>query len=252
MRGDISHRGLDDGGLFFGGELDEVVLGGELDVGAEAVGVEAGLGDQAGVAAGDGLEVDVAAEAVGLAEGAGDFDELLHGVVGRLDDAGGEEEAFDVVALVEVEGEVDDFLRGEAGAAYVGGDAVDAEDAVVGAEVGEQDLEQGDAAAVGGVGVADALAVRGAEAAGGGRALGAGGGAGGVVLGGVGEDLEFLLDVHHAGALIDPMALWSWTAAVTDPIVLPVDCRGWREGDGLTGVIATIFGRVTSNEVWVE
>ncbi len=31
-------------------------------------------------------------------------------------------------------------------------------------------------------------------------ALGAGGGAGGVVLGGVGEDLELLLDVHHGAA----------------------------------------------------
>ena len=82
LGGDLAHRGLDDGGLFLGGELDEVALGGELDVGGEAVGVEAGLGDKFGVAAGDGLEVDVATELVDLPEGLGDGDELLHGVVG--------------------------------------------------------------------------------------------------------------------------------------------------------------------------
>jgi hypothetical protein len=130
---------------------------------------------------------------VDLSEGAGHLDELLHGVVGRLDDAGGEEETFDVVALVEVEGEVDDLLWGKAGAAYIGGDAVDAEDAVVGAEVGEEDFEEGDAAAVGRVGVADAGAVGVADAIGGAGAASSGGGAGGVVLCGVGEDFEFLL-----------------------------------------------------------
>ncbi len=44
---DLAHRGFDDGGLLFGGELDEVLLRGEFDVGGEAVGVEAGFVDEA-------------------------------------------------------------------------------------------------------------------------------------------------------------------------------------------------------------
>ena len=194
--GDLGHGGLDDGGPFLGGELDEVSLGGEFDIGGEAVGEEAGLIDEQLRRAGDGLEVDVTAELVDLAKLARDGDELLHGVVGRLDDAGGEEEAFDVVALVEVEGEVDDFFGGEAGALDVGRDAVDAEDAIVGADVGEEDFEERDAASVGGIGVADAHAVGVADALPVAAALGAAAGAGGVVLGGVGENFEFLLGVH--------------------------------------------------------
>jgi len=172
-------------------------LRGKLDVGGEPVCEEASLSDELGVAAGDRLEVDVAAEPVDLPESFGDGDELLHGVVRRLDDAGGEEETFDVIALVEVEGEVDDLFWGEAGALDVGGDAIDAEDAVVGAEVGKEDFEQRDAAAVRGVGMADALAVGAPDTAGRRGAFGARGGAGGIVLGRVGEDLELLLDVHH-------------------------------------------------------
>ena len=52
-----------------------------------------------------------------------------------------------------------DFSGRESGAGNIGGDAVDAEDAVVCAVIGEQDLEQGNAAAVGSVTVADASAV---------------------------------------------------------------------------------------------
>ena len=135
------------------------MLGWELDIGGESVGVEAGCFDEGLSAAGDGFEMDVAVEEVCEAEGSRDLDELLHGVVGRLDDAGGEEETFDVVALVEVESKLDDFFGGEAGAADVGGDAIDAEDAVVSTEIGEEDFEEGDAAAVGRVGVTDAGAI---------------------------------------------------------------------------------------------
>jgi hypothetical protein len=85
-------------------------------------------------------------------------------VVGVPDDAGGEEEALDVVPFVEVEGEFYDFGWGEGGALNVGGAAVDAVVAVVEAAVGEEDFEEGDAAAIGGVGVADAGSSGGAYA----------------------------------------------------------------------------------------
>ena len=107
---------------------------------------------------------------------------------------------FDVVALVELEGEGDDLLDREAGARGVGGAAVDAIGAVVEAPVGQQDLQQRDAAAVGRIGVADAHAAGRAEAGLAARALRrAGGGAGGVVLGGVGEDAQLRgkLRVHN-------------------------------------------------------
>ena len=58
--------------------------------------------------------MDVAAELVHLRAGVlATAIELLHGVVGRLDDAGRKKEAFDVVAFVEVERQVDDFFWGE-------------------------------------------------------------------------------------------------------------------------------------------
>lgn len=100
--------------------------------------------------------MDIAAEVVGFPEGFRDGDDLLHGVVGIADDAGAEEEAFDVVTLVEVEGELDDFVCGEDGAADVAGSTVDAVVAVVDAGVGKEELEQGNAAAVRSIGVADA------------------------------------------------------------------------------------------------
>ena len=144
--------------------------------------------------------MDVAGEAVVAAQDAGDAQQLLHGVVGRLHHAGGEEQPFDVVALVELEGEGDDLLDREAGARGVGGAAVDAVGAVVKAPVGQQDLQERDAAAVGRIGVADAHAAGRAEAGLAARALRrAGGGAGGVVLGGIGEDAQLRgkLRVHN-------------------------------------------------------
>lgn len=152
---DAAHGLTSTAEVFLGGEGFEAFLGGEFDVDADAVGVKAGLVDEFLRGFGDGLEVDVAAEVMVLAQGAGDLVDLLHGVVGIADDAGAEEEAFDVVAFVEVEGELDDFLWGEAGARGVAGAPVDAVVAVVDAGVGEENLEQGDAAAIGGVAVAD-------------------------------------------------------------------------------------------------
>ena len=110
---------------------------------------------------------------------------------------GAEEEALDVVAPVEIERELHHFLGREARAAHVAGDAVDAVEAVVDAVVGEQDLQQRNAAAIGRVAVADAGAGGGAEAAAARVALGrAAARAGGVVFGGVGEDGEFGGEIH--------------------------------------------------------
>jgi hypothetical protein len=60
---------------------------------------------------------------------------------------------------------VHDFIDGEAGARHVAADAVDAIEAVVLAVVGEEDLQQRDAAAIGRIAVADAHALVRAQAA---------------------------------------------------------------------------------------
>ena len=99
-----------------------------------------------------------------LAQGLCDCDELLHRVIGRLDDPRREEQPLDVVAFVEVQSERDHLFRREPGATDVRGDAIDAEDAVIGAEVGQQDFEQRNAASIRCVGVADSRAVGVADA----------------------------------------------------------------------------------------
>jgi len=194
----LVHRRFDDGGLLLRCELNEILLCWKFDVGTESVGVETCFFDQEFVSAGDSFKVYVAAELVDGAQRPGDLDELLHRVVRRLNDPRGKKEALDVVALVEVEREIDDLNWREARTPNVGRDAIDTEDTVVRAEVGEKDLEQGDAAAIRRVAVAYAHAIRVTDAFAIAFALGSGGSAGGVVFGGVCEDLEFLLDIHAA------------------------------------------------------
>ena len=126
--------------VFFGGEGGETFLCRKLDVDTNTVSIFSGLVDEFLGGFGDGFEVDVATEVMVFAQGAGDLVDLLHGVVGIADDAGAEEEAFDVVALVEVEGELDHFLRGKACARGVAGASIDAVVAIVNAGVGEEDF----------------------------------------------------------------------------------------------------------------
>jgi hypothetical protein len=109
--------------------------------------------------------VDVAAKVVLLAQHAGHLHHLLHGVVGALDDAAGEEQPLDAVAAVKVQRELHHLIDREARPGHVAGHAVDAVQAVVLAEVGEQNLEQRDAAPVRRVAVADAHALGRAHAA---------------------------------------------------------------------------------------
>ena len=111
-----------------------------------------------------------------------------------------QEQALDVVALVEVDREVDHLLDGEAGAPHVARAAVDAVGAVVHAEVGQQDLEQRDAAAVRRVGsgrcrcpVVEPTPLPSREFRRGAPA----GGAGRVVLRRIGKDRELVLDRRH-------------------------------------------------------
>ncbi|MDZ7914222.1 MAG: hypothetical protein U5O16_20660 [Rhodococcus sp. (in: high G+C Gram-positive bacteria)] len=179
--------------VLLGRQGHEALGGGQLDVDGQAVGVAACALHQLGRCVGNGLEVDVAAKVVLLAQHAGHLHHLLHGVVGALDDAAGEEQPLDAVAAVEVQRELHHLIDREARARHVAGDAVDAVQAVVLAAVGQQNLEQRDAAPVRRIAVADARALGGADAAPAHRVAlrSAAGCAGGVVLGGVGQDGEF-------------------------------------------------------------
>jgi len=96
-------------------------------------------------------------------------------VVGRLDDAGREEQALDVVALVELHREGHDLLDGEFRPGDVGRAPVDAIGAVEQAVVRQQDFQERDAAPVRRVGVADARPRGRAEFALARRALGSAG-----------------------------------------------------------------------------
>src|SRR5450432_3647806 len=105
--------------------------------------------------AGNRFKVNVAIEFVFLAQAARYGDELLHGVVGALNDSGAEEQTFNVIPAVKIQGQGNHFLGSEARAARVAGNAIHAEDAVVHTIIGEQNFQQRDAAAVGSVTVAD-------------------------------------------------------------------------------------------------
>ena len=137
---------------------------GQLHVDAQPVGIAARTRQQLGACFGYGLEVYVAAEVMLFAQHTRHFDHLFHGVVGASDDAGAEKQTFDAIAAIEVERELHDFVYAEARPRHIAADPVDAIQAIVEAVIGEQNLQQRDAAAVGRIAVADAGAFSRAQA----------------------------------------------------------------------------------------
>ena len=225
--GDLPH-GCEDGFLGLVRRQDpQSLLGGQLDVDTEPVRQKPQLLHQLRGRAGDGLGVDVAVEAVALPQDAQGPDHQLHGVVRTAEDAGGEEEAFDIVAAVELDGELCQLLRGEHGPASVVGPAVDAVLAVVDAVVGQQDLQQRDAAAIGGEAVtaacdggAGAADIPLPEAP-----ASAAGSAGGVIFCGIRQDAQLLRDIHQyalrvrrAGCSMASMIRKTWAVRVAMPV----------------------------------
>ena len=184
--------------MLFWCQLADACFSGELDVHAQAIGIAPGFFDEQRVGVRNRLEVNVAAKQVDFAQLAGDAGKLFHGVVGRLDDAGAEEEAIDIIAAVKIHHQADYFLRLEAGAGHIAGAPVDAVLAIVDAEVCEQNLEQGHASAIRREAVADAHAGGGSQAfLALGRAIGCrAAGAGDIVFRRIGKDGEFVGDFH--------------------------------------------------------
>ncbi len=191
-------RGQDGGLGLVGRQAAQTLLAGQLDVDGQAVGQQAQPPGEEGVGPRDGLGVDIAVEAVLLPQQAQGFDHGLGGAVGAAPHGGGEEESLDVVAPVKADGQLRQLPGGEGRPAHVAGAAVDAVGAVVDAPVGEQHLEQGDAPAVGGEGVAASGGQGAPQAAGPARPVQPAGGARRVVLGRVGQNGQLVQQLHTA------------------------------------------------------
>ncbi len=163
------------------------------------VGIFAGLRNQGIIGFRNRLQMDVAAEMMLLAQLARHAHHLLHGVVGAADDAGREKQSLDVIAAIEVECQLHDFIDGEARSRHIAGRAVDAIKAVVIAGIGQQHLQQRNAASIRRVGMTDAHAGRSrahAFAVAAVPLLGAAGGAGSVIFRGISQDFQLALHVH--------------------------------------------------------
>ena len=197
---DLAHRAFDLARILVGREPRQPAVGRQFDIDRHAVGVKPGLMDDLGVGLGDGLEMDIAAKIVFFPQDTSDFYHLLHRVIRAFHNARGKKQPLDVIAAVEGQREIDDLLRAETRARHVRALPVHAVMAVEHAMVGQQDLEQRDAAAVGRIGVADAHPLGRADPAtsiGAAHAVALGGArrrAGGIVFRRIGENLELLQD----------------------------------------------------------
>ena len=194
-----AHGAADRRNALFRRQRRQPLLGRQLDIDRQPIGIEPRLGDQRLARLGNRLQVDVALEAVLDPQRPRHRHHLLHRVVGIADDAGGEEQAFDIVAAVEIERQLDDFRDGEAGARHVGRGAVDAIEAVEIAGIGQEHLQERDAAAVRRIGMADAHALGRADALAGGRVpgIGAARGAGRVILRRIRQNSELFQQFHR-------------------------------------------------------
>ena len=193
----LSHRDKNVLLLFVRGQEGQAFGAGKLDIYAHPVGQQAQPVGEPGVRPGDGLGVDVSPEAVLLPKQAQGLDHPLGGVVRVPEDGGGEKQPLDIVAPVEAHGELAQLPGGEGRPGHVVGPAVHTVGAVVGAYIGHQHLQQGDAPAVGGKGVAAAGKGGAAHRPRPSGPVQAAGGAGGVILGRVRQNFQFVHQLHR-------------------------------------------------------
>lgn len=167
------------------GKQVQAAFTGQLHVHAQTVGQIPQLLQKFRACARNGFGVDVAPKAVFAPQQPQHRQHPLGGVVRGAQHRAGQKQPLDVVAAVELHGQLCQFPGRKGGAGDIVGAAVDAVAAVEGAAVGHEHLEQADAAAIGGKGVAAARGIAAAYRA---RARGAGrpaGGAGNVIFGAV-------------------------------------------------------------------
>ncbi len=135
--------------VLLGRQSPQILVGRNLDVDAQTVGVEARLVHQFGTRPRDTLHMNVAVETMHGPQLANHPDHPLHRVVGVTQHAGTEKQALDVVAAVEPDRQIDQLADRERGLADVVAAAVDAIGAIVDAMVRQHDLEQRNATPVG-------------------------------------------------------------------------------------------------------
>src|ERR1700735_4363609 len=108
--------------------------------------------------------MNVALELVLLAQQARDLYESLHRVIRGPNDPGAEKQSLDVITPIERQRQRDDLGHGEARPWHVPRAPVHAVEAVIDAEISEENLQQRDAAAIGREAVADPHPRRGPDA----------------------------------------------------------------------------------------
>ena len=124
--------------VFFRRQRLQAADGGQLDIDAQAIRIQAGAGQQIGRRIRNGFKVDVAAKIMVFAQHARHFNHLLHGVVRILNNAAGQKQAFNAVAAVKIKRQLNNFIDAEARPGHIAADPVDAVKAVIGAKIGEQ------------------------------------------------------------------------------------------------------------------
>ena len=167
------------------GQQVQAALAGQFHVHAQTVGQIPQLLQKFRACARDGLGVDIAPKAVFAPQQPQHRQHPLGGVVRGAQHCAGQKQPLDVIAAVEFHGQLCQLPGRKGGAGDIVGAAVDAVATVEGAAIGHQHLEQADAAAIGGKGVAAARGVAAAHRA---RTCGAGrpaGSAGNVIFGAV-------------------------------------------------------------------
>src|SRR4029078_4480102 len=110
------------------------------------------------------LEMDVSGKSMHASQCSSDVDQLLHRVVRPANDSRAEEQPFDVMAAIDLQSQPNDFIGCETRATNAARFAIDAVRAIVDAVVGEENLEEGNAAAVRRVAVTDSASLCRADA----------------------------------------------------------------------------------------
>lgn len=140
--------------------------------------------------------MDVAAKAMRDAQFPRHPHHLFHRMIGRADNAGREKQPLDIVAPIELQRQPHHLLGSKPRPLDIARRTIDAIGAIIDTEIGEQYLQERNAAPVRRIGMAYARPLRGAKSAGCSRAAfrRAAGGTGRIVFGRIGKNGQPLPD----------------------------------------------------------
>ena len=139
---DVFHRGENAFMILLRCKQFQVFFFGDFYVDAETVGVKSGFVYQFATGTGNAFQVDIPVETVHQAQVFGDTHESFHGIVRIADNAGTEEQAFDIIATVKFHSQLYQFRYGKRGAREVVAAAVHAVGTIVDTIIGKHDFQQ--------------------------------------------------------------------------------------------------------------